>query len=988
MPCFQKINNLTGWIVFAVATTVYALTVEPTASFWDSGEFIATSYTLGITHPPGAPLYMLIGRLFSFFSFGDVQQVAYWINMVSVLCSGFTILFMFWSITLLGSKMMGVSPKTATSNQVMALMASGVIGSLAFTFSDSFWFSAVEAEVYAMSSMFTAMVVWAMLKWELMENERAAHRWLIGIAYLMGLSVGVHLLNLLAIPALVLLFYFKKYRKTTAKGILLTLLISGGLLLVILHGLGISLELAAGLDIFLVNNLGLPFGSGLVVLALVILSLLVYGIFYSIRKQKILLNMALLGAAFIMIGYSSYTVIMVRAKADPPINLNRPDDVLRLVSFLNREQYPTRPLFRGPYFDAELKAQVLGKTVYKQGEEKYAIKDHTIEQIYNPKETTIFPRMYSNDASHAALYRQITGLREGEKPTFADNLEFFFKHQVGHMFLRYFMWNFSGRASDKQGADWLSPVDFFSKVPAVMAENKARNNYLMLPLLLGLLGLMYQYRKNKRGFSFVMLLFFMTGFALVLYTNNPPIEPRERDYAYVGAFFAFSIWIGLGAIAAIEALGTLLKQKRSWVTGLGAAACLSVPVLMAMQNWDDHDRSDRYFSVDAARNTLASCDENAILFTGGDNDTYPLWYVQNVEGFRTDVRVLVTSFSNGDWYIAQMKKKEYDSEALPLSLSDKNYEQGGLNDYIPYVENPNVKGAINASQYLKLIKNENPALQIQTVLGNINTVPANQMYMNINVDQLLEKGILPESKAELATSRMQWKMKGRYLTKGDLVLMDLIDSGNWERPVYLNNTSLNTINIDLNSYVIQEGDTFKLLPLENPNPDSPLVDTDKMYNRMMNQFAWRELDNPDSYYSDQYRSFVQNQRTNFNILAEELINEGKTEQARNSLTKSLEVMPDQSIRYDVASVQSVGLLLALGETGKAGEIAAIMAERADELLGYLAAHYEPAYERERNVSLFALNRFATFFKESGMMKDSIKYENLFTKYYESFNRQS
>ena len=479
----------------------------------------------------------------------------------------------------------------------------------------------------------------------------------------------------------------------------------------------------------------------------------------------------------------------------------------------------------------------------------------------------------------------------------------------------------------------------------------------------------------------MIMLFFMTGLALVLYTNNPPTEPRERDYVYVGAFMAFAIWIGVGAMGLGDWLSKIFKNNYAWVPGLAMTACLSVPILMATENWDDHDRSDRYFSVDAARNLLASCDENAILFTGGDNDTYPLWYVQNVEGYRTDVRVLVTSFSNVDWYINQMYRKEYASEPLPLSLTKENYKQGGLNDYLPYVENPNVKGAINVGQYLKLVKNESPALQLPVSLGKVNMMPAKEMYLNVDVEKVIDQEIIPAQKKHLLTDKMQWPMKGRYLTKADLLILDLIDTGKWERPVYFNNTSLNSINLDLSSYVVQEGDTFRLLPLQNPNPEQPLVNTEKMYGHMMHDFAWRELDNPENYYNSNYLMFAQNQRTNFNTLAEALLEEGETEKARAALLKSLEVIPNQSIPYDVASVQSVALLLSLGEAEKADHIAATMSERAVDLLAYLKENDNSLYELQKNISLFALNRFANFYHQAGRTEDSVKYQAMFERFY-------
>ena len=995
MISYKKLNNLIGWFVFLVATLVYAFTVEETASFWDCGEFIAVSYKLEVPHPPGAPFYLLIGRMFSFLAGGDVTEVAYWINMISVLSSGFTILFLFWSITLLGKKILKVKEGEETLHQTLLLMGAGLIGSLAYTFSDSFWFSATEAEVYAMSSFFTAFVFWAILKWELIIDESAANRWLILIAYMMGLSIGVHLLNLVTIPALGMIYYFHKHTPTR-RGILLTLAISFGIILLVMYAIIPGLpSLAGSFEVFFINNIGLPFGSGVIILGLLIIGGIVYGIIYSIRKEKPILNTAILCLSFIILGYASYAIIVIRSSYDPPIDENDPETIISFVSYLKREQYGSRPLLHGQYFDAELTDQKQGAPIYERGEDEYVVADYKIENIYDPERTTILPRIYSTQADHKELYRQWVGLRENEKPNFTDNLVFLFRYQLGHMYMRYFMWNFAGRESDIKEATWLMPWDTDKGVPETIATNKARNNYYMLPLLLGIIGLFYQYRKDSKSFVVVFFLFLLTGAALVLYLNSPPVEPRERDYIYVGSFYAFAMWIGFGVMGIARFLAQFVKKKKV-VPILATTISLIVPIVMATEGWNDHDRSNRYFSVDSAKNFLASCAPNAILFTGGDNDTFPLWYAQEVEGFRTDVRVIVLSYFNTDWYIEQMTRPAYESEPLPFSLDKPHYKQGGPNDYLPYVENPNVQGAINLTQYLNLIQRNSPALKLRGSMSSYNTVPSREFYVNVDTAHVLnlqhkvfdENGeivtenqkIIPEDKQDLMVDRMFLRLKGSALEKKDLMILDLIATNNWERPIYFNNTSLQGVNIDVRNYVVQEGNAYRLLPVENPDTNTELVNTDVMYTNMMDQFFWRELDNPDVYYNEDYRNFALNHRSSFNSLAETLLQEGEREKAREVLNKSLEVMPDASIPYDYVTAQSVQLLFRAGEEEKAMEIAEIVGDRADEMLNYLTENeVQGGYERQKR--LIILNELARSLKNAGKNELAQKYEEAFMRHY-------
>ncbi|EIM72550.1 hypothetical protein A3SI_19681 [Nitritalea halalkaliphila LW7] len=916
-------------------------------------------------HPPGAPFFLLVYRMFSFLAFGNELSVAYWMNIASALFSGFTILFLFWSITLFGRKMMQLSPGKETLNDTLTLMGAGTIGALIYTFSDSFWFSAVEAEVYAMSSFFTAIVIWAFLKWDLVTDPAKENKWLIFIAYLVGLSIGVHLLNLVTLPALALIYYFKKYPQPTWKGGVYALLAGGGALIVVNNIVIPGLPSLAGrLEIFAVNSLGLPFGSGILFFMAAFIGGLIYAIRFSVLKQKVLLNTLLLSFTFILIGYSSYALIIIRANQDPVINENAPKDIISYVSYLKREQYGYRPLLKGQYFDAELVDQKEGAPVYLKTKDGYEIVDYGTVNVYDPERTTLLPRIYSTQERHKQLYRSKLGLREGEKPNFADNIRFLFSHQLGHMYFRYFMWNFSGRESDFSDAPWLGVADAFSSIfPEYIKENKAHNNYLMLPLILGLLGIFFQARMDQRFFVVNLLLFLMMGIVLVLYLNSPPIEPRERDYIYVGSFYAFAIWAGLALIGLRDTFQQL-KLKGTAAVLLAFLVALPAPLLMAQQNWDDHDRSGRFFSVDSARNFLASCAPNAILFTGGDNDTFPLWYVQEVEGFRTDVRVIVLSYFDTDWYVEQMTRQVNESAPLPFSLGPENYKKG-TNDVLYLMERENLD-AISLTQYLRLLKGNSDALKLRGGgRFTYNMVPARNLILDVDLEKAFAEGLIPEGMEDLATPQMNFRVKGNYLTKGGMMLLDLIASSNWERPIYFNNTSLATIGIDLEDYVVQEGMTYRLLPVQKPQGfRGELVNASLAYENIMEKFAFRGMDNPDNYFDDEFRRFTSNARGVINSVAMALLDEDRFDEANELLNLSLERMPHAAIPYDFSSGQMVPLLFEVGEEEKALHIVETLADRSLQLVTYYDATNR-AYDREAYIAIELLRYFTPLVEERG-----------------------
>jgi hypothetical protein len=975
MNSFKKYNTLSGWAVFVIALLVYWTTMEPTASFWDCGEFIAASYKLQVPHPPGAPLFLLVGRLFSFLAMGNETQVAYWINFSSVLAGAFTSMFLCWSITLFGRTLIKTEASELTTANRVTLLVAGIAGSLAYTFCDSAWFSNVEAEVYAMSSFFTAFVFWAMLKWQTIAEESRANRWLIFIFYLIGLSIGVHLLNLVTLPALALLFYFKKY-SPGRWGVAATLLVSLVIIFVInelvIPGLP---SVAASFEVFFVNTLGLPFNWGAIFFGISLVAALIYGVRYAEKKQKPALSTFLLAATFILIGYSSYTVVLIRSNFNTPINENDPSDVMQFVRYLKREQYGTWPLLYGPYFNAKMESFEEGDTVYVRGEDKYEIADRKISVRYAEKDQTILPRIWNTDEKYQKAYRDILKLKEHEKPTFTDNLRFMFSHQIGWMYVRYFFFNFAGRESDEQDAEWLKPHQWFETPPAPLAENRGRNNFYMVPFLLGLVGMYYQTITDTRNFFVVALLFLLTGLALVFYLNSPPVEPRERDYIYAGSYYAFCFWIGFSVIAFSQWLSKLTRQKTAAI--VASLVGLSAPALMLKDGWNDHNRARRYFSVDTAVNDLQSCAPDSILFTGGDNDTFPQWYVQDVEGVRTDVRVIVSSYFNTAWYIEQTMRKVYESEPFPYTLTKHNYREGGPNEYLPYYET-NIK-SMDLREFLALLKKDHKALR---KYRTANVIPTRDIVLQVDVNQVRSLGVVPETLDELIVPEMHLALKGNGLEVKDLALLDILASANWQRPVYVTATALMQFNVDLTPYVVKEGNTYRILPVLNPNPENELVNTQKAYENMMQKFQFRGLDDPEIYYTDDYRRAVQNHRNNFNSLASALLLEGDTVRAKAVLNFSLEKMPDRGVRYDVTSLQTFQLLLALGETQKAHVLAETLAKRADELVGYYLKSKK--YSQDFRLQLAILGELARVYYVHGDEARALAMEGIYSRHAKTF----
>lgn len=978
MKKFYLIDTLIGWSLFIVATIIYTLTVEPTASFWDCSEYIAAAYKLQVTHAPGAPLFLLLVRMFSFLANHDTAQIAFWMNMSSVLASAGSVMVVFWIISLLGRKALRQSALTLRPVEAIVVWGAGVVGALALTFCGTFWFISTETETYASATLVVCLAIWAMLNWELAQDAKRAYRWLIFIAYLLGLSLGLRVFSLLTLPGLCLIFYFRKNNRTTVKGIILTLFISSLMIMVIYVGIMTELpRLAMQLELLCVNRLGLPYQSGIVGCVLIVLGSLVYGLIYTTRHHYERLNVALLGLTFILIGYSSYTLVLIRANANPPINQNNPSNIISLINYLKRDQYGHRPLLYGPNFASRAIGVKKGSPVYIKTTDQYQCITHKQDIIFDPKSYTLLPRLWSSAEPHIVAYRNLLQLKPGQLPHFGHNLKFLFQHQLGYFYLRYFLWNFAGRASDIQGASWLTPVDVLKKVPPSIVKNSGRANYLLLPLLLGLCGIFFQYNRDVKSLFVFLTLFFMLGAALVLFLNPPPIEPRERDYIYVGSFLIFTIWIGLGTLGIIDYLQNIIHRSRLAIV-LGITISMSVPAVMAIQGWHSYDRSHRYFSVDSAKNLLASCAPNAILFTAGDNDTFPLWYTQEVEGFRTDVRVIVLTYANTAWYLNQMMRQVYQSAPLPLSISQQQYRQYGLNDFLPYIPQAGIKGPVDLQQYLQLIQQAHPALQIRTYTGEYtNTLPAQAIRLGVNKKAVIEKGIIPPALQYRLDDQMVYTLKNKGLEKKDLMILDLIATNNWERPIYF--TSLQSLNIDLRGYTIAEGMALRLLPIKSTDSEL-VVNTAVMYDNLMHQFYWRGLDNPRVYYDENYRGIITNHRLAFCTLAQAFLKTREKKQAREVLLHCLAIMPDQAIPYDGANATMIKLLFEVSEVEKALEIAHMMGKRAQEILAYKAETGMIVTQDTKN-QLAILHEIGQALANTEYKDLAEEYQELFYQYY-------
>ena len=1079
MKQYRVVNNLLGWVTFLIAATVYCLTIEPTASFWDCGEFITTGYKLEVGHPPGAPFFMLVANLFSQFASGP-ETVAKMVNYMSALMSGACILFLFWSITHLVRKLVITDENNVTKSQLVTVMGSGLVGALAYTFSDTFWFSAVEGEVYAFSSLFTAVVFWLILKWEDVADQPHSDRWLILIAYLTGLSIGVHLLNLLCLPAIVLVYYFKKVPHANAKGSLLALAASAVLVAVVLYGIVPGIVKVGGwFELLFVNGLGMPFNTGVVVYIVVLAAALIWGVYESYQekskwrmalsfvlaisllgipfyghgtasvvigliviillllylrpqtqehlKEKLrvsarTLNTALLCTLLIVVGYSSYALIVIRSTANTPMDQNSPEDIFTLGEYLGREQYGTRPLFYGQAFTSQVALDVVNgyceprikyqNTRYIRKEKTSSDEKDSYVEVpgrfeYEYAQNMLFPRMYSSSNPHPQLYRSWVDIKGkdvpydkcGETvmvniPTQWENIQFFFRYQLNWMYWRYFMWNFVGRQNDLQGngevehGNWVTGIPFIDNwlvgdqnlMPKELKENKGHNVYYCLPLLLGIIGLLWQTYRGQKGvqqFWVVFFLFFMTGIAIVLYLNQTPSQPRERDYAYAGSFYAFAIWIGMGVAGIIAALNKLLTASLSKLSAEEQArklkalepqklilslvvslVCILVPLQMAGQTWDDHDRSDRYVCRDFGQNYLMSLQEegNPIIFTNGDNDTFPLWYNQEVEGFRTDARTCNLSYLQTDWYIDQMKRPAYDSPALPITWEHKEYREG-VNEYVPV--RPEYRKTIDAlyaearkqaadghPEALASVEQdfgENP-YELKNVLKywvrsknpELQVIPTDSLVIKVDKEAVRRSGMLIPG--DTIPDYMHISLKGkRALIKSELMMLEMLSEANWERPIYIAISVGPENQLGMTNHFIQEGLAYRFTPFDTDKLGVK-IDSEKMYDNLMNKFKFGGIEKEGVYIDENVMRLCYSQRRLFAQLAQQLMREGKNEKAKAALDYAEQMIPAYNVPYDWANgaLQIAEVYYQLGEKETADKI---MKELADKSVEYIVWYH-------------------------------------------------
>ncbi|MEO6883083.1 MAG: DUF2723 domain-containing protein [Bacteroidia bacterium] len=1023
---YKKLNNIFGWIAFAVAAYVFLATIEPTASFWDCGEFISTDFKLEIGHPPGAPFLQMVARVLSLFSFGNVHKVAPIINSMSATCSAFAILFLFWSITAMAFKLMTKTGEL-TDGKIYAILGAGLVGALAYTFTDSFWFSAVEGEVYAMSSFFTALVFWCILKWERAVDEEGVNenRWIVLIGFLMGLSIGVHLLNLLTIPAMVFVVYFKKY-KTTPKGFIIT----GILSILVLGGVQAGIipwivSWAADFELFFVNVLHFPFDIGTLVYFAVLIGAIAFGLYYTHKKNKPIFNTAILCLSMLLVGYSSFLVLVVRSQANPPLDENNPDNAINLGSYLGREQYGDWPLLYGPNYNSPLDVQkpyLDGSPLYVKDEKagKYIISDDRKQSLpnYDPEFCTIFPRMWDQQADHIEAYKDwshLTGERktytDGQgnkqvivKPTFGDNLTYFLNYQVNFMYFRYFMWNFSGRQDDVEGVgrnlhgNWITGIPFWDEarlgsqqnLPFNIENNKGRNKYYALPLFLGLLGMFFQFKRDQNDGLVVLLFWFFTGIAIVVYLNQYPLQPRERDYAFVGSFYAFAIWIGLGALAIFEWVSKKMSSEKTAAIAVTAICLLAVPAVMAHENWDDHDRSGRYTCRDLAIDYLQSCAPNAILFTNGDNDTFPLWYVQEVEGIRTDVRVCNLSLLNTDWYIDQMKRKAYLSDAVPFALTEEQYRQG-TRDYVPYYPK-DIKGNIPLKQIMDFISSSDQKNQLETQSGKwINYLPTQNLEIPVDKQTVLANGTVDPALADRIVPAIDWTMKKNYVMKSDLMVLDLLAHNDWKRPIYFAVTTGPDAYMGLQGYFQLEGLAYRLVPFKSTpqemQQEGSYVNTKLMYDNVMNKFKWGGMNTPGVYLDENIRRMTTDMRIQMGTLAQALLSENKKDSAIKVLDKCMLEMPEVNVPYDGTMFSIVYNYYQAGANAKG----AVIAKRLFDLYeGDLKYYYSvdkddmATYKREIEQAQDMLERMVYItktFKDDALSKN---FQDRMTKLQQGF----
>ena len=944
---YKKLNIILGWLVFAIALITYTLTLEPTVSYWDCGEYISTAVKLEVGHPPGAPLFQMLGAFFAMFT-SDVTQIAKMVNFMSALASAFTILFLFWTITALAKKVVG-KIEEATSGISIAVLGSGLVGALAYTFSDSFWFSAVEGEVYAMSSFLMALLFWLGLRWEAEMDEPRGHKWLLLICFVVGLSFGVHILSLLVIPSIVFIYFYKKYDNITSKKFIIANIVSVLVLVFVFKFLfPYTLAFFSASELFFVNSIGLPFNSGSIIAGIALIAFFYFAIKHTRRKKLYATNLIILCLLFIMIGFSSWLMLPIRANANTTINENNPSSARELLAYYNREQYGDASIFYDSYYSETRQQDATDpykddKPKYEKDKKagKYVIVNNYKNALpnYTDKHKGFIPRMVDPSPSVVANYKSVAGIpqRSNRRPTFGENLKFMFQYQFGYMYGRYFMWNFVGRQNDIQGnldnnGNWLSGINLIDDIrlgsqanlPEEMKNNKGRNTYFFLPLILGIIGLLYHIKFDKKNFYILLLFFAFTGLAIIFYTNPKPFEPRERDYAVVGSFYIFAIWIGFGVLALFEQFKDKLKPKILSIATT-SICLLAVPILMAFQNWDDHDRSGRYATHNNAKAYLDSCQENAIMFTIGDNDTFPLWYMQEVENYRTDIKLVNTSLFATDWYIDQQKRKTYDADPIPSQLTHEQYRTGTLDVayHIPVdlkavavkdtasvfsldgnQPDKSAENRVDIDFFMKWISSDSDRTSLDLFEdGDPEKIyPTNKLRLYVDKEAVLKNGIVEPEDADLILPYIDFDIDQNGLTKNRILMLDVLANANWERPVYFTGGAHAAEEyIWLKDYLQLDGLAYKFVPIKTSSkyPDGKrersILDIGRINTKVMyanvKKWGWKNSNSDDIYIDVETRKNGISFRNNLVRLAEAFYIEGDFEKAEEILDLSIEKMP-------------------------------------------------------------------------------------------------
>lgn len=1011
MNTFRRISTITGWIVFAIAATVYFFSAEPTGSLWDCGEFILGAYKLQVVHPPGAPLFLLIGRMFTWvadvFS-DDPADIAFAMNYMSGILTALAAAFGAWITMAMGRIAMVGRSGEPDLGQNIALAGSGLVAGLAIAFATSIWFSAVEGEVYAMSLFFMALTLWGSVRWYELPDEPKSDRWLFFVAYSMGMSIGVHLLSLLVIPAIALLFYFKKYEKTSFLGMAIAAgigVIAIGLLqALIITGIP---RLWASFDIFAVNTLGLPFNSGLIFTVIIVAGILGFGLYYARRTKDGLIEKITVATMLIVIAYTSYGVVVIRANANPPINMNTPDDPTRLLPYLTREQYGGRDLLRGPHFDVD-PVDFNYKDRYGRVDDHYEVVDQKVSYEYANKDKMLFPRMNDSSQGRGSIYKQWMGINPNQplpagRPNQFDNISFMWRYQLNWMYWRYFFWNFAGRQNGQQGyypwdkskGHWISGINFIdelmlgnqSEITQVTKDDQARNTYFLLPFLFGLLGLIYQIQKGRKEMWGLLAFFIITGVGLIIYANPPPNEPRERDYVFAGSFFVYCFWIGMGVLALYDVLKERIKLSGVVSGSLSAVIVLIAPLLMGFQNFDDHSRKDHTAARDYASNFLNSVDENAIIFTYGDNDTYPLWYAQEVEGIRPDVRVVNLSLIAVDWYINLLRRKINDSDPVKLTIPEDAIRGNKRNQVLMN----KTAGQMTLQQFLQFIGEDHP-VPLQGGRTTETYLPTDDVYLPVDVQAALKSGAITLADTANVVSRIPIDLSdARYLTKDEIAILDVIGSNLWERPVYFAVTTRVDKMMGFDKYCELEGLALRLIPIRSQGDrqfgsmlGAGRVDTDKVLDNVMNKFRWGNFDQEELFVDNSYGPSVQSLQFIMIRTGEALIAEGRNDDAVKMADEFFKRFPNFNFPYDYQTAYMLNVYIQAGAYDKAKPHIEILAQNlADELNFYSSVSpriLQSSFAQQQRYAQNAATTLLSFVQQADDQETLQKLQALFGAY--------